>query len=99
MKIKYSVGTDVLVIGSGGGGIKASIEASKQGADVLLVSEKKFGTSGSTFYPGVPGWGMACVLYDFDSESEYLDEIVAAGAGAADPKLSKILTEIGRAHV
>ncbi|MBT3319612.1 MAG: FAD-binding protein [Clostridia bacterium] len=93
MKIKYSIDTEVLVIGSGGGGIKASIEASELGTDVLLVSEKKFGTSGSTFYPGVPGWGMCCVLYDSDSESEYLSEILEAGSGAADPKLSKILTE------
>lgn len=91
MKLGYSVDTDVLVIGSGGGGIKASISASDKGADVLLVSEKSFGTTGSTFYPGVPGWGMCCVLYEGDSEEKYLDEILEAGQGAADPKLSRII--------
>ena len=91
MKISYSVDTQVLVIGSGGGGIKASLEAAGRGAEVLLVSEQSFGTSGSTFYPGVPGWGMCCVLFEGDSEEKYLEEILEAGQGAADPKLSKII--------
>ena len=93
MKISYSIDTEILVIGSGGGGIKASLEARSRGADVLLVSEQSFGTSGSTFYPGVPGWGMCCVLFEGDSEKKYLDEILEAGQGAADPKLSKIIAQ------
>ena len=91
MNISYSIDTQVLVIGSGGGGIKASLEAAGRGAEVLLVSEQSFGTSGSTFYPGVPGWGMCCVLFEGDSEEKYLEEILEAGQGAADPKLSKII--------
>ena len=91
MDISYSIDTQVLVIGSGGGGIKASLEAAGRGADVLLVSEQTFGTSGSTFYPGVPGWGMCCVLFEGDSEEKYLQDILEAGQGAADPKLSRII--------
>ncbi len=91
MDISYSIDTQVLVIGSGGGGIKASLEAAGRGAEVLLVSEQSFGTSGSTFYPGVPGWGMCCVLFEGDSEEKYLEDILEAGQGAADPKLSKII--------
>ena len=69
MQIKYTVDEQVLIIGSGNAGIKAALEARKFGAKVLLVSEKKFGRSGSTFYPGTPGWGCLKVNFEGDSEN------------------------------
>ncbi|MDW7656553.1 MAG: FAD-binding protein [Bacillota bacterium] len=93
MKIQYKTQTDVLVIGSGGAGIKAAIKAAEAGVSVLLVSKHAFGRTGATFYPGTPGWGMQAVIHEGDSEAFFLEEILEAGAGMADPKLARILAE------
>ncbi|HHT65327.1 MAG: FAD-binding protein [Caldicoprobacterales bacterium] len=93
MKIQYRTDTDVLVIGMGGAGIKASIKAAEIGAKVLLVGKYAFGRTGATFYPGTPGWGMQAILHRGDSEQQFFEEIIEAGAGAADPKLARILAE------
>lgn len=91
MKIQYRLKTDVLIVGMGGAGIRAAISASNKGAQVLMVGKCRFGTSGATFYPGTPGWGMQAVIHEGDSEAYFLEEILEAGAGTADPALSEIL--------
>ncbi|MBT3319711.1 MAG: FAD-binding protein [Clostridia bacterium] len=91
MEIKYTVDEQVLIIGSGNAGIKAALEARRNGAKVLLVSQMRFGHSGSTFYPGTPGWGCLKVNFEGDSEQDFYDEIMEAGAGVADPKLARVL--------
>jgi len=93
MKLKYTVKTDVLIIGAGGAGIKAAIKASEAGADVLLVTKCSFGHTGATFYPGTIGWGMNAILFDDDSADYFLEEILDAGAGTADKNLAKILAD------
>ncbi len=93
MKLDYTVDTQVLIIGSGNAGIKAALQARKNSAQVLIVSEKKFGHSGSTFYPGTPGWGCLTVNFEGDSKQHFYDEIMEAADGAADPKLARILVE------
>ena len=94
MKISYRTTADVLVVGPGGAGSKAAIKAAEQGADVLLAGKFPYGRTGATFYPGTPGWGMQAVLHDGDTEAFFLEEILAAGAGAADPKLARILADL-----
>lgn len=84
---------DVLVIGSGGAGIKAAITAADAGASVLLVSKQAFGRTGATFYPGTPGWGMQAVLHEGDSPEFFLEEILEAGAGMASLALASVLAE------
>ena len=91
MKIQYRTSADVLVIGMGAAGIKASIRACEKGADVLMIGKCAFGRTGATFYPGTPGWGMQAVLHEGDTEEHFLEEILDAGAGAADPELARIL--------
>ena len=93
MKLDYTVDTQVLIIGSGNAGIKAALQARKNGAQVLLVSEKKFGHSGSTFYPGTPGWGCLTVNFEGDSKQHFFDEIMQAADSTADPRLAHILVE------
>lgn len=94
MKISYTVDTDVLVIGAGGAGIKASIKAAEAGQKVLLVSKFRIFTSGSTFYPRIRAWGMNAITRPDlgDSEEEFASEIIDAGAGAADKELVSKLT-------
>ena len=55
--------TDVLVIGSGGAGMRAAIAAANRGVSVLLLSKGRTGVSGSTVTPVAD----ACV----DSRSAY----------------------------
>jgi len=44
--------TDVLIIGSGGAGLRAAIEAKRYGVDVLIVDKVVIGTNNNTRYSG-----------------------------------------------
>jgi fumarate reductase (CoM/CoB) subunit A len=93
LKVEYECKTDVLIIGGGGAGIKSAIKAAENGAEVLIVSKFTFGRTGATFYPGTPGWGMNAILFEGDTADYYYEEILEAGAGTADRKLSRILAD------
>ena len=49
--------TDVLVIGAGAAGIRAALEAGRNGAEVVSSGKGKLGHQGSTFCPTLPTWG------------------------------------------
>ena len=55
------ISCDVLIIGGGGAGLRAAIEAKHAGADVLLVSKAKVGYANNTYIAkaiiSVSGWG------------------------------------------
>lgn len=90
------VSTDVLIIGSGGAALRAALEADDQGAEVLVVIKGEFRRSGATFHSvaevgayNVPdGAGDAQ-----DNPGVFLDDILRAGQGMSDPRLSKILAD------
>ena len=89
------ISTDVLVIGAGGAGLRAAMEASDNGVNVLVVCKGKFTKTGSTFFPLVPGWGIQFLkeekgknTYDY-----FFEEILEVGEGMALPELAKILVE------
>ena len=66
--------TDVLVIGGGGAGLRAAIEAREQGVEVLLVSQSRVGYGNNTTISGGAFAGLsspARVLYfPADGEAE-----------------------------
>lgn len=96
MKLPYIQDTDVLVIGMGGAGTKAAIEAAKAGVDVTLCGKKKFATSGATFYPTLQNFGgmTAVTRRDMgDSEEQLLKEILSVGDGMVDENVAKVLVE------
>lgn len=93
MEISYTNQTDLLIIGGGGAGIKAAIKAGEQRVKVLLVTKYRFGRTGASFYPGMSGWGINAITHEGDSEEHFYDEILAAGAGAVDKKLARVLVE------
>ncbi len=71
-----SVTTDVLVIGSGGAGLRASIAAAEQGAAVLLVSQSRVGYGNNTVMAG----GIMCAVVEpEDSPEIYLRDTVLGG--------------------
>jgi 3-oxo-5alpha-steroid 4-dehydrogenase len=88
----WDITTDVLVVGSGAGGISAAIEASAAGAEVLVIeSLPKFGgssaMSGGVIYAG-GGTALQRALGVEDSPEEMYNFIV--GAGGSDSPLKKI---------
>jgi len=93
LKVEYECKTEVLIIGGGGAGIKSGIKAAENGAEVLIVTKATFGRTGATFYPGTPGWGMDAILFEGDTADYFYEEILEAGAGAADRKLARILAD------
>jgi len=89
------ISTDVLVIGAGGAGIRAAIEACDNGTEVLIVCKGKFLKNGSTFYNISPGWGIQ-FLKPEDRNNNYDDffqEILEVGEGMVFPELARILVE------
>ena len=83
--------TDVLVIGAGGAGIRAAIEASDKGVEVLLITKKKVGYSGSTFYPLSMPWGIMNSGNSDNSDEEFLNEILLNAKGVLNSKLAEIM--------
>jgi fumarate reductase (CoM/CoB) subunit A len=83
--------TDVLVIGSGGAGLRAAIEAREQGCDVLLVSKSALGRGNNT---AVAGGAMAAATGWPDPKDHpkvHFDDTLAAGRFINDHRLVKIL--------
>ncbi|HMK83682.1 MAG TPA: FAD-binding protein [Candidatus Bathyarchaeia archaeon] len=78
--------TDVLVIGSGGAGLRAAIEAHDQGTSTMLVSNGAVGKSGATMIAGaditLDGAGAAKIGLpgnESDSKESFFHDIVIQG--------------------
>jgi fumarate reductase (CoM/CoB) subunit A len=87
MRADVTVESHVLVIGSGGAGVRAAIEAAKYG-DTVLVSKSLAGKGGCTpmaegGYNAALGEGDSCVLHKEDT--------IRGGAYLNDPELVDIL--------
>lgn len=81
-----TLSTDVLVIGSGGAGLRAAIEASDLGASTALVSNGATGKSGATMLAGadvtLDGAGAAKIGLagnEEDSKEKFLHDIIVQG--------------------
>jgi succinate dehydrogenase/fumarate reductase flavoprotein subunit len=84
--------TDVLVIGGGGGGLRAAIEADAAGARVIVVSKGIVGKSGLT-QTAVTGFQVALGNADpRDNPDVHFDDSMRGSYGVADPELVRIFT-------
>lgn len=83
---------DVLVVGAGGAGCRAAIEAADRGVSVLLVSKKEIGHSGATSYPvaEMAGYNAGDVSNPYEVQKHF-DDIIKAGQGMADKRLAAIV--------
>ena len=81
---------DVLVVGSGGAGIKASLSAADHGSNVLMVTSHR--TGGSTFYKRSPEWGILFASDDDDIDDFYQD-MTASANGCVDKRLLRLMAE------
>ena len=87
-----TISTDVLIIGGGGAGLRAAIEARDLGADVTMVVKGKFGNSGCTLNVGTSAV-VGLNGQNGDTNMSSMCDLVSFGGFLADQKLAKILVD------
>ncbi len=88
------VETDVLIIGAGGAGMYAAIEAARAGASVLLADRSLIGRGGATVMAQMT---VAVALGEEtpDHWTYHLHDTLAAGRGLCNETLARLLCEEG----
>ena len=92
-----TIETDVLVIGTGGAGLRAAIEARRYGVDVLLVDKSLIGLNNNTRFSGAafrvasPGGGAIGVASTFDYPLEHFKDTLRNGEFLNNQRLAEIL--------
>jgi succinate dehydrogenase/fumarate reductase flavoprotein subunit len=86
---------DVLIVGGGGAGLRAAIEAKEMGADVLIASKTRVGYGNNTFISkaafAATGWGDP-----EDNQSLHLKDTIIGGRFINDQNLVAAMTrEVG----
>src|SRR3984957_2891097 len=89
-----SLETDVLVIGAGGAGMYAALEAARAGAKVVLADRSLIGRGGATVMAQMT---VAAALGEQtpDHWEHHLSDTLAAGRGLCDERLAALLCEEG----
>jgi succinate dehydrogenase/fumarate reductase flavoprotein subunit len=87
------VSCDVLVIGGGGSGLRAAIEAKERGADVVLVSKSRVGYGNNTYiskgtFAAAAGWGNSR-----DNPDVHLKDSIIGGRFINDQRLLRLVTQ------
>lgn len=87
-----TIETGVLIVGGGGAGCRAAIEAHDQGADVLMIVKGTLGQSGCTLNVGISSavgpWGDPA-----DSHESSMQDLLSYGGFLGNQDLAKILVE------
>src|SRR3954464_1959050 len=85
---------DVLVVGAGGAGMYAALEAAKAGASVVLADRSLIGRGGATVMAQMT---VAAALAEQtpDHWEHHLADTLAAGRGLCDHRLAALLCEDG----
>ncbi len=89
---------DVLVIGSGGAGMYAAIEAARLGRSVILLDRSLIGRGGATVMAQMT---VAVALEEggLDHPEHHYADTLAAGRGLCDPAMARLLCEEGPARI
>ena len=86
--------TGVLIVGAGGAGLYAAIEAARRGAKVLLLDRSLIGRGGATIMAQMTV-AAAVGPEGTDHWQNHLVDTLAAGRGLCDPDLARLLCEDG----
>jgi len=81
--------TDVLIIGSGGGGLSAAITANEAGAEVLLATKLRMGDSNTIMAEG----GIGGATAPEDSPAIHYVDTLVGGRGTNVPALVEVLVK------
>jgi succinate dehydrogenase/fumarate reductase flavoprotein subunit len=87
--------SDVLVVGTGGAGLRAAIEAHERGASVVVVSKAPAGMNNATI---VAGGGFRAAIMGLTSQEHYEDTI-RVGNGLNDRELVEVFAREGGERV
>ncbi len=93
-----TIETDVLVIGTGGAGLRAAIEARNYGVDVLLADKSLIGLNNNTRFSGggiraasKGGTRAPLLITTFESPLEHFKDTIRVGEFLNDQRLAEIL--------
>ena len=87
-----TISTDVLIIGGGGAGLRAAVEARDHGASVTMVVKGKYGNSGCTLNVGTSAV-VGLNGQNGDTNMSSMCDLVSFGGFLADQKLAKVLVD------
>ena len=87
--------SDILVVGTGGAGLRAAIEADNRGASVVVVSKAPAGMNNATV---VAGGGFRAAIEGFTSEEHYEDTL-RVGNRLNDRRLVEVFAREGGMRV
>ena len=96
-RCEKEIRTDVCIIGTGGTGLRAAIEAKRHGVEVLLVDKVVIGTNNNTRYSGgglkaaLPGILSSAYTKIFDSPREHFEAALIHGEYLNDQELIETL--------
>ena len=91
IKITQTLATPLLIVGSGIGGLSASVEAHKKGIDHILITKTKLG-SGASFFPLKATLGIQ-VTGGEDDKILFQQEIERVAQGMNNPEIVKAYVE------
>jgi succinate dehydrogenase / fumarate reductase flavoprotein subunit len=96
--MSQQLSTDVLVVGAGGAGMYAALEAARRGASVILADRSLIGRGGATVMAQMT---VAVALDDegLDHWEHHYADTLKAGRGLCDPALAQLLCEEGPARI
>lgn len=92
-----TVETDVLIIGTGGAGLRAAIEAGRHGVDVLLADKSLIGLNNNTRFSGAGiraasrGGVAAGMVSSYESPLEHFKDNLRSGGFLNDQRLQEVL--------
>lgn len=84
---------DVIVIGSGGAGLKAALTAVDKGAKTLILTKGEPQRSGGTLSAHYSFCAAPSDSSTGDSAEQFADDIIRSSEGISDPSLVRVLSE------
>jgi succinate dehydrogenase / fumarate reductase flavoprotein subunit len=89
---EHRASASVLIIGTGGGGLRAAIELAERGVDVLAVSKRRKSDAHTSLAAG--GINAALATMDgADTWQQHAADTIQEGYLLADPRIVRIVTE------